>query len=443
MESVVATAAEEARPRDAAAPVRVPAGTPELLSLALEASRLLFLNAETTERTVDAASRVAHAFGWRVTVIPHWGDLVVKAEDGAGQRQSIAPVAPVAIDMNKVLATEQVVESVVDGRVDIEPARSALRGVATLPPVSLVRFAVAAAVGACALAVLFGARRPSTFPWIAFSAASGVLLRRWLSHVSPNLLAQPFGAALLAGLVGGVAQRDGFGAGLALIALCPCMVLVPGPHFLNGLVDLIRARVALGCARIAFACLVVAAISAGLLLGLWVTGGTLPLNPPSPPVPLLVDAVAAGLAVAAYASFYSMQWRFVPIPVVVGITAHAIRWSALASSATAFGAAFLACLFVGAVMSRVATRLRLPFAAMSYAAVVSLIPGVFLVRMASGMVHLADLGRNAPGELVTSIVMDAATATLILVSMGVGLILPRLLSSRSERPDPAERIHHV
>ena len=40
---------------------------------------------------------------------------------------------------------------------------------------------------------------------------------------------------------------------LLLIAVCPCMVLVPGPHILNGAIDLMRTRVALGIARLGYA----------------------------------------------------------------------------------------------------------------------------------------------------------------------------------------------
>jgi uncharacterized membrane protein YjjP (DUF1212 family) len=32
------------------------------------------------------------------------------------------------------------------------------------------------------------------------------------------------------------------------------MVLVPGPHILNGAIDLARTRVALGIARLAYSC---------------------------------------------------------------------------------------------------------------------------------------------------------------------------------------------
>ena len=65
---------------------------------------------------------------------------------------------------------------------------------------------------------------------IFVSAAAGAVLRRGLTHISANPFLQPFGAALLAGVVGGLATRAGLSSSLRLVVVCPCMVLVPGPH---------------------------------------------------------------------------------------------------------------------------------------------------------------------------------------------------------------------
>jgi uncharacterized membrane protein YjjB (DUF3815 family) len=46
------------------------------------------------------------------------------------------------------------------------------------------------------------------------------------------------------------------------------MVLVPGPHFLNRMIDLAHARIPLDASRLGFASLVTMATSAGLLVGL-------------------------------------------------------------------------------------------------------------------------------------------------------------------------------
>src|SRR5689334_20441121 len=78
----------------------------ETPALILRATTLLFANAETTERTVIAGTRVAQALGYRATFVPQWDELTIRLESGAGFRLDVAQVAPAGIDMNKVLATE-------------------------------------------------------------------------------------------------------------------------------------------------------------------------------------------------------------------------------------------------------------------------------------------------------------------------------------------------
>jgi uncharacterized membrane protein YjjB (DUF3815 family) len=205
------------------------------------------------------------------------------------------------------------------------------------------------------------------------------------------------------------------------------MVLVPGPHFLNGTIDLARARIALGGSRIGYASLIILMICTGLLLGLSLGGVTLPVSGPSQPVPLAYDVVAAGVAVAAYGTFFAMPWRMLPIPILIGMLAHAARWAIMSvADASVETGALVACLVVGTIVTPIADRLRLPFAAFAFASVVSLLPGVFLFRMAGGFVGLIASGGNASPELLVSTIANGTTAFLIILAMTVGLIFPRM-----------------
>src|SRR5215471_8087925 len=176
------------------------APSPEPLALILRATTLLFANAETTERTEIGGARVAQTLGYRATLIPRWDELTLRLESSTGSWRDVAQVAPAGIDMNKVLATEQAIDGIADGRLRPEDAQSAFAKIAALPPVSLWRFTLAAAVGASALSVIFGAMHPASIALIALSAGAGAVLRRALSRISSNLFLQPFCAALLAGL---------------------------------------------------------------------------------------------------------------------------------------------------------------------------------------------------------------------------------------------------
>ncbi|MBV8224841.1 MAG: threonine/serine exporter family protein [Verrucomicrobia bacterium] len=398
-------------------------------------ARVLFQNGQTTERMVSASEVLAGTLGCRVTVFPRWGELVLRIQEGERSYYEIVAVEPWGVDMHKVAATTAAIEKFCAGSIETAQLRSALETIVQLPAVSLVRFSFFAAAGAMALAVIFGTTHLLSLVLIAFSAAGGACLRRLLAGMSRNLFVQPFCAALLAGVVGAVVVRLQLSPVLQLVAVCPCMVLVPGPHFLNGMIDLARARIPLGAARIAYAILITVMICAGLLLGLALFGVSLPVAGPSNPAPVAYDVVAAGAVVAAYCTFFAMPWRMLPIPILIGMLAHASRWVAISlAGADAVTGALVACLFAGVIMTPVADRVRLPFAGLAFASVVSLIPGVFLFRLADGMVELVALGSKAPQEIFDQVVANGTTAILIILAMSFGLIFPKLWLQNLMRP---------
>jgi uncharacterized membrane protein YjjB (DUF3815 family) len=58
-----------------------------------------------------------------------------------------------------------------------------------------------------------------------------------------------------------------------------------------------------------------------------------------------------------------------------------------------------------------------------------MIPGVFLFRMASGLLQLAH-DSNATPELWGATIANAMTAGTIILAMGFGLIVPKLAIDR-------------
>ena len=403
-------------------------GACDVVSFLSLATRVLFVNGETTRRMILGLERLGRALGVNVTVSARWGEVVLRIDDPAGPRLHWIAATPVGVDMQKVAAANDLIDRICKNAIGFGDAQWQLAAVRHLPPVSLARFVLLTAAGAAALGVIFGAGQWLTLGLIALSAGAGALLRRWLAALGNNPFAQPFGAALLAGLVGAIVARFQLISMPHLVAVCPCMVLVPGPHFLNGAIDLARTRVALGACRIGYASLITLVISVGLLAGLSLGGLDLPASSPAGTVPLGYDVIAAGVAVAAYGTFFAMPWRMLPIPIAIGMLAHASRWLVMVQGGgSAETGALVACFLVGAIVTPVADRLRMPFAAFAFASVVSLIPGVYIFRMASGLLNLIAPGHGPSPEVLLGTMVDGATALLIIVAMAFGLIVPKLV----------------
>ncbi len=396
-------------------------------TVALAAS-LLFTHGQTTERTVVAAQQFGRALGVPIRVLPHWGELVVALDHASAPE--VVPAAPLGVNMGTVLAVQTVIDQVVDGAIPAAEARAAIEAAGRTPSASTLRFALFAAIGAAALGVIFGVFDVVSLLLIAVSAGLGALARRGLGKLGGNAFLEPLSAALIAGVIGAAAGRLHLSSAQSLVAFCPCMVLVPGPHILSGAIDLARTRITLGVARLTYAGLIVLMVCTGLLVGTAIAGGVLQAAP-SATAPFAADVIAAGCAVASFGTFFSMPWRLLPLPIAVGMLGHAARWALITMlGVNAATAAFISCLLVGLIVAPIIDRLRLPFAAAGFTAVVSMMPGFFLFRAASGLIALVAAGPHAPADLVPGVVANGVTAFLIILAMTLGLILPRMLVER-------------
>jgi uncharacterized membrane protein YjjB (DUF3815 family) len=194
-------------------------------------------------------------------------------------------------------------------------------------------------------------------------------------------------------------------------------------------------RVTLGIARLGYSTLILVAIAAGLILGLQLGGQTLSVTGTVANVPFYADVVAAGVAAASYPVYFSMPYRMMGWPVAAGMLAHATHWLALTEWKVSLpAAALMACLLVGFLLIPVAHFLRIPFAAIGFASVVAMIPGVYVFRVLGGILQL----QNTSSSVLAATVSDAAVATLVVAAMAIGLVVPMhirdvLVAARARR----------
>jgi uncharacterized membrane protein YjjB (DUF3815 family) len=281
---------------------------------------------------------------------------------------------------------------------------------------------------ATALTITFGVGHRSAMALIFLSAGAGAYLRRYVARFGANAIVQAFLAALLAGIIGAYGVRWNVSSELRLIAVCPCMVLVPGPHILNGALDLFGTRIVLGGARLGYAGLILAAICCGLIAGLALYGETLPIAPAGRDIGLWPLILAAAIAAASYSVFFSLPLQFLGWPIAAAVLADTARWEATIffHLGPASGAG-LAALVAGVILVPVSRCRHLAFAGIGFAAIVSLIPGVLAFRIAAGLFALPTASSAQAVPLVQAIVMDGTTALLIIAAMTIGIVIPKHL----------------
>lgn len=409
-------------------PSQAPSGSvPDLVA---GAAALLHASGESTAVTISAVDRLNRGLGTTFEVIPAWtAETIVDRTDSTPLR--IIPAAPTGISMRAVTTVMTTIDRIGRGSAGATELADALGRARQARPANIWMFLLACATGSAALAIIFGAQDATAVLLAAGSATLGGAIRRLLGRAHIGPIGQVFTAALLAGIIGGVAVNADLSSSLRLIAVCPAMILVPGPHILNAALDILALRIPLGFARLGYAAILLLSIGTGLAIGLALLGTTLPLTPAGRTVPLWLDILAAAVAAASYPVYFSMPYRLILWPVIVGAIAHGLRWWAMSvwGMNIAVGA-FLACLLVGAVLAPVSRSRHVPFAGVGYAAVVSLVPGVYVFRTVDALGSLPFGGTDV--QLLGAI-SDASTAILIVIAMAVGLAVPMMLDRRPRR----------
>lgn len=398
------------------------------LTLIGSIAKVLHGNGQQTDETLRTTSRLAGHFGAAVVLLPGWGEMLLKPAGREAHGGEFIDVTPNNVGINRVAGAVAVAEDVIAGRVSTADAQRHIDAIAATPPLPDALFALACAVGAAALSVTFGVAHLTALLLIFLIAGARALLRRLLGRHGANGFVQAYVAALLAGLAGAASVRWNLSSDLRLIAVCPCMVLVPGPYLLNGTLDLLANRIPLGAHRLVFAAIMLAAISAGLLTGFACLGVALPAAPAGRDVQLLADVLAGGIAAACFSIFFSMPLRLVGWPVMTAMLADAARWSVMtwAHAGPGVGAG-VAGLVAGVLLTPISRRHHLPFAGIGFASVVSLMPGVLVFRMAGGLVALQAAAPADALPLLQAAVTDGLTALLVISAMTVGIVIPKHL----------------
>jgi uncharacterized membrane protein YjjB (DUF3815 family) len=258
------------------------------------------------------------------------------------------------------------------------------------------------------------------------STAIGVLVRQELARRQFVLLLLPLCAAFIGALFGGLAVRFGWTSTPGLAIIVPSLVLVPGPHLINGLLDLVENYLPMSLARLGLATAILMSSAIGVI-------GGLELAFPSPPIAgtsadashlnLLSDMLLAGVVTCGFAVYYNATWKQVGLAVVGGMGGHGLRYVALNVDFTPEAATFFGGAAVGLVSALIARSFKIPVAVIAFAGAVTMMPGVQMYRALGGCLKLAQhRGISNSSELAATL-GDFMQASLIVAALSLGVII--------------------
>ncbi|WP_293805265.1 threonine/serine exporter family protein [uncultured Actinomyces sp.] len=391
---------------------------------AVRTAALLLDSGQSTHDAVAAVERLNELLGTRFTLLPAWSQVALA--DADGPVAAVRSIRPVSVHMGRATLIQHRLSTA--DRLTLDELEDLLEQARARPASPTWLFALAAGLGASLLALIFGAHHPPSVALVFAAAGAG---GRALAGRA-TAITQTFAAALIGGLVGALAVRLGWTGTARLVAVCPGMVLVPGPQVLNGAIEIAERRHDMGLARLADAALTILAISAGVVGGLLIGGTGLPLTATTSAIPLWLDALAAAVLAMCYPVYFSMPLRTFGWAFLAGGLAHAAHWVSLTWwHWNAPAASLLACLVAGGLLTPVCRSRHIPFAGAGFAAVVALVPGVYLFRTAAGTLSLLSEAHAEAALAATA--SDLATAVLIVLAMAVGLVVPYRVWARLAR----------
>ncbi len=407
------------------------------VDLILQAGRLLLEYNESTgaiQRTLTATARALTGETCHVAV--SYRGVAVSL---AGDAPAPEPVRELRYNSAVQTRVHEILEQVCRRELDTPAALACLNGVeADTPRHSRWLAALLLGTAAASLAGLLGADAGAAGV-AGVATGLGLLARQELGRRHFSLLALPLTAALIGAVLGGLAIRAGWTRAPELVLVVPALMLVPGPHLINGLMDLIDNYVPMSLSRLGLATGILLASALGIVLGVELTlPGPVFAEPGAGGgrLNLIADVVLAGVVTCGFAVFYNTAWRHVGMAAAGGMAGHGLRFLALEAEYSLEAATFLGGLAVGAISSWMARANRTPVAVIAFAGAVTMIPGLSLYRALAGAVQLARSPGTADPTAVAETLGHALQGCLVVGGLTLGLILgARVVQALAREPD--------
>lgn len=402
----------------------------------LLSGRLLLQYSATTERVHKAINELANFFGIEARIFVDYKliTLTTKIEDNFNSRFSRL-IPALTINMTAITQILRLIEQIKQGNKTIDEATEQLEKISQ-STFNYHRWLIIFMLGITAgsLARIFQGDLASFFI-TGFATSISVILRQELAKIKLNQFLIIFLAAFVGSFIAEIAAKLGWTTTPDICLLVPSMMLVPGVHLINGVLDLVANHILMGIARLALSLVILSSITFGLLFSAIITETTVTITSSSPPLTLLEDVFFAGLVAAGFAISFNVPKKMIWACVICGMVGHGIRLLCIQSNPGIIWGNFLASIIVGVMTVYFSKRFHAPSAAIAFGAVVGMIPGIFVFRACSGLIQIMSLGANADLSLIATTLALSGKAVLMTLGIPLGLALPKLLSFHIEQQD--------
>lgn len=387
------------------------------------------VRSKSLERAID---RIARHVGVNVQTVVGYREVTLALADG---RAIHARAPELRINVAVSAGALKVIDELCLDGIGLDEATKRLETLERLPP-RHGRWVVAGLFGlaASALAWLLGADSGAIVV-TGVSSSVGLIARQELSTRPVILFMHPCAAGLIGAAIGGLAIRLGWTATPGFCLIVPALMLVPGPHLINGVYDMLDNHVQTGICRLVLAMGILTATALGVVLGGWLTLGpaTLSTSPSAAmPLTLPLDMALAGVAACGFGAFYNVPWRVLWVSILSGMVGHGLRYLGLddlgISISTLFG-----CLAIGLIANTAAIRLHLPFSALAFAGAVPMMPGVFIYQSMAGAMRLSAAGTAADPVLAAATLALSFKSVFVVGAMATGLLVGARLANLASR----------
>ncbi len=355
-------------------------------------------------------------------------EITTTARDGDQVRTEVVEQREVGVNADRIDALAGVVERLRPGR-PVTELEEALERVGRTPPrYGAVLNALAVAL-ACAAFAFLNNGGPIVCAAVLVAAGLGQAVRRRLQHAHLNkfaitALSAALSSSVYFGIVLGLERLDVADASHEAGLISAVLYLVPGFPLVTGVLDLVRMDLSAGVARLAY--VTVTLLSAGMsvwavswVAALELDGGT--TTALAGPALLALRVVASAVAAAGFAMLFNSTPRAAGVAAVIGGIANPARISLVEAGVAPQAASLAAACLIGLLAALAASHGRASRVTLSVPAVVIMVPGVMIYR---SLVHLNE------GEVAQAL-GNGVEATFVVMGLGVGLAVARMLTDRN------------